>query len=209
MVRLKGPLMSMEASGTIGNTLVFAKWKGRDYARRHAIPSNPRSGLQVGIRAVFGFIAQHYASLTTGNETKWADIAADLGLTSLNAYTRDAVRRARRNLGWRADADGDATDAPGAPTGAAATAQPRTLVLEWTNDVAGDEPDYCTAIYRNEGATADTADISILVAVVPISQQTYTDTNLTSGQAYSYSFRHVNKNGGLGTVATLENETPE
>jgi len=208
MVRLKGPLFSMEASGTIANSLVFAKWKGRDYARRHAIPANPRSGLQVGIRTVFGFCSQYFASLTSGELSKWVDAAVADNISAINAFTRDAVERARRNLGWRADADGDATDTPGPPTALGGTPQPKTVVLDWTNDIVGDTPDFCTAIYRNEGTIGHTDDISTLIGIVPVSQETFTDRGLTTGQPYSYLIKHINKDGGVSTRTALDDITP-
>jgi len=32
MVKLNAPLMSLDASGTVANSITFAKWKGRNYA---------------------------------------------------------------------------------------------------------------------------------------------------------------------------------
>ncbi|CAK0782151.1 conserved hypothetical protein [Gammaproteobacteria bacterium] len=46
MAKVKGPLMSMEASGTYGGTLTFGKWKGRAYVRQHVTPRNPNSAGQ-------------------------------------------------------------------------------------------------------------------------------------------------------------------
>ena len=43
MAKVSGPLFSVEASGAYAGSLVFAKWKGRQYARQLVIPANPRS----------------------------------------------------------------------------------------------------------------------------------------------------------------------
>jgi len=53
MARLKAPLLSLGASGTIGKALVFASWKGIDYARVHVIPANPNTAGQQEVRGVF------------------------------------------------------------------------------------------------------------------------------------------------------------
>lgn len=206
MARVKGPLFSMEASGTIGGAIVFSKWKGRDYVRRHAIPSNPKSGLQTGVRAVFGFIAQDYANLGDADIADWQELAAGDNITPLNAQIRDAVDKARRNLGWRENT----TDAPAAavdaPTEGAATAQPSTLVLGWTDPVSN-APDYCYAIYR--GAAGDfTPDISNLIAVVPAAQTSYTDVGLTAGTTYHYKVRGLSTGGKLGTLSDSFSGTP-
>ena len=42
MAKVSGPLMSMEASGKFGGSLVFGSWKGRSVVRQLVTPSNPR-----------------------------------------------------------------------------------------------------------------------------------------------------------------------
>jgi hypothetical protein len=46
MAKVTGPLMSMDASGGFGGTLVFGKWKGRPTVRQLVTPSNPKSANQ-------------------------------------------------------------------------------------------------------------------------------------------------------------------
>ena len=43
MAKVTGPLMSMEASGTVGDALTFSRWVGRPYVRRYTVPSNPQT----------------------------------------------------------------------------------------------------------------------------------------------------------------------
>lgn len=50
MPRVVGPLMSLSASQTLADTLVFSQWKGRYYVRLKVTPYNPKSNYQVGIR---------------------------------------------------------------------------------------------------------------------------------------------------------------
>ena len=56
MARVTGPLMSMEASGTIGKTLTFANWVGRQYVRRWTRPANPQTADQMDQRNAFSII---------------------------------------------------------------------------------------------------------------------------------------------------------
>ena len=56
MARVTGPLMSMEASGTIGKSLTFANWVGRQYVRRWTRPSNPQTADQMDQRSAFSVI---------------------------------------------------------------------------------------------------------------------------------------------------------
>lgn len=67
MAKVSGPLFSMEASGSYGGAIVFAKWKGRQYSRQLVIPSNPHSADQEAARnrlRVTGAI-QNWANTTT------------------------------------------------------------------------------------------------------------------------------------------------
>ncbi|MDS4026119.1 MAG: hypothetical protein RKO25_03875 [Candidatus Contendobacter sp.] len=50
MAKVSGPLFSMEASGSYGGALVFAKWKGRQYVRELVTPANPHSANQEEVR---------------------------------------------------------------------------------------------------------------------------------------------------------------
>lgn len=53
MAKVTGPLMSMDASGGFGGTLVFGKWKGRNTVRQLVTPSNPQTlAQQIGRNAV-------------------------------------------------------------------------------------------------------------------------------------------------------------
>lgn len=64
MARVTGPLMSMEASGTIGKTLTFANWVGRQYVRRWARPANPQTLEQMDQRNAFS---------VAGTATSWVN----------------------------------------------------------------------------------------------------------------------------------------
>ena len=43
MAKVTGPLFSLDASGSYGGAMVFAKWKGRAYVRQLVIPANPQT----------------------------------------------------------------------------------------------------------------------------------------------------------------------
>lgn len=50
MAKVSGPLMSMDARGKFGGTLVFSGWKGRPTVRQLVLPTNPQSANQVAAR---------------------------------------------------------------------------------------------------------------------------------------------------------------
>lgn len=79
MAKVTGPLMSLEASGTIGNALTFSRWVGRPYVRRYTVPGNPQTLTQETHRnrfSVMGTIAtwmsrntQKFGSNTDDDQT--------------------------------------------------------------------------------------------------------------------------------------------
>src|SRR3972149_2107985 len=86
MAVVKGPLFSLDASGTIGGAIVASKWKGRNYMRRHAVPSNPQSVGQLSVRAMMQFLSQYWASLTANQQADWEDRAAVTNISPFNAF---------------------------------------------------------------------------------------------------------------------------
>lgn len=52
MAKVKGPLMSMEASGAYGGTLVFGQRKGSSVVRQLVTPANPQSAGQETARNI-------------------------------------------------------------------------------------------------------------------------------------------------------------
>lgn len=98
MVKLAGPAMSLDASGTIGGVLTFSKWKGRPYVRTRVIPSNPKSAAQMGVRAMMKFLAQAWAALGASPKASW-DTAGDARkISAFNAYQSANMSHWRDNL---------------------------------------------------------------------------------------------------------------
>ncbi len=86
MAKLKAPMLSMAASGTIGDSVIFSSWKGRPYAKKLTIPRNPKSGGQVGNRAMLKFLSVHYSSLTAADIATWSTAAAAADISPYNAF---------------------------------------------------------------------------------------------------------------------------
>ena len=98
MVKLSGPAMSLDASGKLGKSLVFSKWKGRNYARSLVTPANPKSAGQIGVRAMFRWLSQIWASLTTSNKATWDERAAQTTISAFNAFMAHNQTRFRNFL---------------------------------------------------------------------------------------------------------------
>ena len=87
MARVSGPLFSFDASGTVAGAVVFSKWRGRPYVRRHAIPSNPMAPKQVAVRTMFAFLSREWQGLDPATvQDTWTDPATAKNFSKFNAY---------------------------------------------------------------------------------------------------------------------------
>lgn len=88
MARVTGPLLSIDASGSVAGTITFSKWKGRSYVRQRVIPANPKTPLQVSTRAIMGFCAKNWAGIGSTNQGTWQALADAIVASPFNAYTK-------------------------------------------------------------------------------------------------------------------------
>lgn len=96
MVKLKGPMSSAEASGTLGQAATFSSWKGRAYARAKTVPTNPKSELQVSVRTMLGFLSQQWAAISAANKATWEESAALTEVAPYSAYLSTNLARWRQ-----------------------------------------------------------------------------------------------------------------
>jgi len=88
MAKTTGPLLSFGARGQIGKTLVFAPWKGTQYARQHVVPSNPQSAEQTITRNAFSFLQSVYKTAPALFTDPWDSYVQGIPMTSRNAFTK-------------------------------------------------------------------------------------------------------------------------
>jgi len=88
MSKATAPLLSFGASGQIGQTLVYGKWKGVSYARRYVIPANPNSSEQQITRNCFSFLQSVYKVAPTEVVAPWTTYVLGKPLTTRNAFTK-------------------------------------------------------------------------------------------------------------------------
>lgn len=84
--------MSMDASGSLGKTIVFSKWKGRHVIRIHAIPSNPRTAGQISTRAMMRFLSTIWATIGTTFQATWDDLAKAGNFSPFNAFVQHNLK---------------------------------------------------------------------------------------------------------------------
>lgn len=200
MTKVFAPALSLDASGTIGNAITFSKWKGRNYIRERVIPANPKSGLQVGFRSMFAFLAQNWAALTAAEKATWNDLADASVISNFNAYMAANQNRWRRFNGPTQDTPatevGTVCDFVGGST-PAATGGVASIVIDMTTGVINQN--WGLMIFK--GLTGFSTALSNCVAVilgdVTITAYSWLDSPLAAG-AYFYNTRLFTDDGVLG-----------
>lgn len=86
MARVYGPLMSMDASGTVAKALTFAKWKGQNYCRQWFIPANPQSATQVNVRTAMTLLVALWQTLSGAQQGDWNTLAKGTGKSGFNVF---------------------------------------------------------------------------------------------------------------------------
>jgi len=201
MVKVSAPMLSLDASGSIAGAMVFSKWKGRNYVRSLVKPANPKSGGQVGVRAMFKFLAQIWNGLSDANKATWETRADQLVASPFNAFMSYNQKR------WR-DFDPPSKEDPAAETGTApslctgvATPDVRSITLVITHGT--DPADWGLAIFRSPTGTFDLA-FSNCIAVVAVDgsgDAEYVDSPLDPGTYYynTVAFMATGLEGADGT----------
>lgn len=87
MAKVNAALMSFNASGQIGKSIVFGKWKGQRYARSYVIPGNPKTTAQTTQRDLFSFVHDLYKYATTDIQAPWIAYTKGKPLTGPNVWS--------------------------------------------------------------------------------------------------------------------------
>lgn len=203
MVKLKGPSLSIDASGSLADILTFSTSKGRAYVKHKPTPDQPRSGNQVSMRAMMQFLSQQWQNLTAGNQATWADAYPDPSLSNYNAFIKHNLIRWRNK--W----------APSKEYPAAETGNAGDLVgIETPNGVRHIKISARNAMNQNQiwgvllfhSLTSTPGnDLSKLVHVfhIPVKDTWYywTHSPLTAGTHY-YRITGITTTGKLDTTKT-------
>lgn len=207
MARVKGPLFSMDARGSLGKAVVFSIWKGVNYVRRHAIPANPKSAAQVSFRSMMTFLSQIWDSVSAGDKATWDDRADSLGVSPFNAFVGYSQTRWNHFKGPTAAYPAAEVGAGGDAPTTTVTAGVKELSLSIAHGVAS--PDWGWIIHRST-TTGFTPSRSTAVAVIPTAADpdVYLDAPLTTGETYYYRIGGISDDGVKGTLEAEKNGTP-
>ena len=91
MARLTGPLLSLDASGSIWGTVVYSKWKGLNYARLSVTPYNPKSDYQTGIRNTITLGVLYFTKgdyVAAAQKTWWNTYAEGTNMSGINRFMK-------------------------------------------------------------------------------------------------------------------------
>lgn len=86
MAKIRTPLFSFSASGTIAKRLTQARWKGRQYARNHAAPSNPDTEPQRRSRSTFLSANAIWDAMQALAKAPWDAFAENRTQSGLNGF---------------------------------------------------------------------------------------------------------------------------
>lgn len=197
MALTKGPLMSLDASGSVAKTITFSKWKGRNYVRHLVIPHNPKSGLQVGMRASLKFVTQAYAALSATIKSHWKTVATPQGITPLNAQVQQTQRSVRAGNGPIQDPTAAAGTTPSAPATQTTTPLVKSALLALTS---GANVGQYTNMWWMSNTTGFTPSAATLVEVIAVATLSVTIPNLITGQTYYFRSAQSNYNGVIGAL---------
>jgi len=201
MVKVWAPALSLDASGTLADALTFSKWKGRNYVRERVIPANPKSGPQVGVRAMFKFLAQIWDGLDAADKATWLARSKIINASTFNAFMQFNQQRWRDfNTPTQASPPALTSTAPDALTGVA-TPDVRSMTLAITHGT--NLADWGCAIFRSLTGTFDLA-FSNCIAVVAVDASgdaEYIDSPLEP-DTYYYNTVGFNDDGVEGADGT-------
>jgi|SRR3972149_10432145 len=93
MVRVTGPFLSLDARGTLADTMTGSFWRGINYIRVRVVPHNPRSTAQVAVRDTLtdGVSKWRFGTISQLHKNYWNTYAAGLGESGFNRFMRQYV----------------------------------------------------------------------------------------------------------------------
>ncbi len=197
MVKVAGPAMSLEASGSLAGVMVFSKWKGRPYVRSLVRPSNPKSGGQVGVRSIFKFLSQNWASVIAGSQATWETRADQKVVSPFNAYMGYNQARWRDFLAPSSHDPAAALDTPATIGTTTATAGVRSITLGIP--ITSDDDGWGVLAFRALSPGFSTAFDNLIGVAKITGVDTFNiiDTPLDP-DTYYYNFREFTLDGQLG-----------
>jgi hypothetical protein len=101
MAKVTGPLLSLDASGSVASTITFSRWKGVNYVRQRVIPTYSNTFKQSAIRDLIKKATQAWQSNATISPTtidasykaEFATAASGMAMSGFNLFVRNCVAK--------------------------------------------------------------------------------------------------------------------
>ena len=199
MARVQGPLHSDSASGTFAGSLVFSTWKGRKVCRERVDPTNPKTALQIGVRAMMGWLAKAWADILDANDrASWDATAEALQISPFNAFMANAMNRWDDSDTFFAKEGDTPASCSITITGLTTTGSAGCVDISITPSGAGAAG---FIVYRDDAeiTTPSRATVVKVLNADGANAVTFTDSDLAAG-TYHYRAAAFNDTGGTGTV---------
>lgn len=95
MAKVTGPLLSLDASGSVASTITFSRWKGVNYVRQRVIPTYSNTAKQADIRELITEASQAWMSesspIDSAYKAAYNAAAQGQAYSGFNLYMRDCV----------------------------------------------------------------------------------------------------------------------
>lgn len=90
MARVTGPFFSLDARGTIAQTITASFWRGINYMRARVVPHNPQTTAQTAVRQALsdGVSKWRFGVIPSASKAQWNTYAKGLGESGFNRYMR-------------------------------------------------------------------------------------------------------------------------
>jgi hypothetical protein len=211
MAKLMSPLASSEARGRIGG-LIHNTWRGISYAKSSSSPAQPRSKLQLQMRAWTTMLVRYWGTtLTDAERVFWNDYASTHSkidwtgnarrLTGLNWFVLCNIGRLRMAL--TVVTTPPAVAAPNAPAAFAAADGVLQSILTWTSP--GGTGITCDVFHLGPVSKGVTPNIQRAKFKDMISAETHTMTcaGLAPGRHWFFA-RMIDESNGLVSPWVLD-----
>lgn len=93
MVKLKGPALSIDATGSVADAVTFSKWKGRHYLKKKSFPKDALTAAQTSIRSAMTFLNERWSELTKAEKSSWATKHNEEPLPPYNNFLSINIKR--------------------------------------------------------------------------------------------------------------------
>jgi hypothetical protein len=93
MALVTAPLLSIQAAGKFGNTLIYERSKGRCYVKPYKAPTVRRFPAQRAVRAITKFLTESWKNGSDIVKADWEAAAEPLGISGINLFCKRNFQR--------------------------------------------------------------------------------------------------------------------